>query len=190
MRTYTISALAKAFGLSRSTLLYYDRIGLLPPCGRTPSGYRYYTDSEFNQLERICNFRDAGLTIDEIKTTLQSKEEPTANLLENRLHEINRDIKELKNKQRLLSGMLKSLASNDTLSIVDKEMWIDMLKAVGLNDRAMELWHAEFEKRAPEDHHDFLLSIGIPEKEVVSIRKWAGKLASGNLTRKPAKSRL
>jgi len=44
MKTYSISKLARACGRSRSTLLYYDRLGLLKPSGRTGSGYRYYTD--------------------------------------------------------------------------------------------------------------------------------------------------
>ena len=44
MKTYSISKLARACGLSRSTLLYYDRLGLLPPSGRTGSGYRCYSD--------------------------------------------------------------------------------------------------------------------------------------------------
>ena len=42
----TITRLAKQFKLSRSTLLYYDRIGLLRPSGRSPSNYRLYTGSD------------------------------------------------------------------------------------------------------------------------------------------------
>ena len=39
----TIGKLARKFDLSRSTLLYYDRIGLLKPSGRTRANYRVYT---------------------------------------------------------------------------------------------------------------------------------------------------
>jgi DNA-binding transcriptional MerR regulator len=46
MKTYSISKLARAFGLSRSTLLYYDRIGLLAASGRTGSGYRCYSEKD------------------------------------------------------------------------------------------------------------------------------------------------
>jgi len=38
----TVGQLARAHGLSRTTLLYYDRIGQLTPDGRTRSGYRTY----------------------------------------------------------------------------------------------------------------------------------------------------
>jgi len=37
---FLITELARKHGLSRSTLLYYDRIGLLTPSGRSEAGYR------------------------------------------------------------------------------------------------------------------------------------------------------
>jgi hypothetical protein len=42
--------------------------------------------------------------------------------------------------------------------------------AAGLDDAAMDTWHAEFEKRAPQAHHAFLHSLGIPEEEIRKIR--------------------
>jgi DNA-binding transcriptional MerR regulator len=39
---HTIGQAAKHANLSRSTLLYYDRIGLLRPSGRSRAGYRLY----------------------------------------------------------------------------------------------------------------------------------------------------
>lgn len=176
MQTYTISKLARAFGLSRSTLLYYDRVGLLAPSGRTSAGYRYYTEEDRRRLDRICNFRQAGLTIADIRTTLTSGEEPYTQVLENRLREIGKQIGDLKNKQRLLSGMLQKIASGGCPQKMDKEMWVDMLRAAGMDEKAMEHWHSEFESRAPEAHHEFLLSLGISEKEVSQIRKWAASL--------------
>jgi DNA-binding transcriptional MerR regulator len=49
----TISALARRFHLSRSTLLYYDRIGLLRPGGRSLKAYRQYGETEVARLEQI-----------------------------------------------------------------------------------------------------------------------------------------
>lgn len=40
---YKISEFAALCGLSRDTLLHYDRIGILKPAFVAPSGYRYYT---------------------------------------------------------------------------------------------------------------------------------------------------
>lgn len=173
MKTYTISKLARAFGLSRSTLLYYDRIGLLPPSGRTPSGYRYYTDKDYDRLDRICSFRQAGLTIEDIRAAFESDEEPSVKVLEQRLRELNHRIQDLKNKQRLLTGMMKAGSSECTPPSVDKQMWVEMLQSAGMDDEAMHRWHAEFERRTPQAHHDFLISLGIPAREVVQIRKWS-----------------
>ncbi len=54
---------------------------------------------------------------------------------------------------------------------VDKQAWIEMLKAAGIDETAMMKWHSEFERRTPEAHHQFLLSIGIPEEEALFIRR-------------------
>jgi DNA-binding transcriptional MerR regulator len=107
MKTYSISKLARACGLSRSTLLYYDRLGLLKPSGRTGSGYRYYTDADQWRLERIGHFREAGLSLKEIRAVLSSSGKPGTRLLETRLRETAQNIVGLKNRQRLLAGMLR-----------------------------------------------------------------------------------
>ena len=56
--TSTVGRLARAFGLSRSTLLYYDSIGLLRPTGRSPANYRLYTRADGRMdLVTPCKFR-------------------------------------------------------------------------------------------------------------------------------------
>jgi len=175
MKTYTISKLARAFELSRSTLLYYDRIELLPASGRTASGYRTYTATDYRRLERICTFRQAGLALEDIRILLSSRGSSCAQVIEKRFREAGQQILDLRNKQRLLSGMLKKLASDDSTPTVDKKMWIEMLQAAGVADRSMSCWHREFERRAPDAHHEFLASLGISEEEIRQIRGWSRK---------------
>ncbi len=175
MKTYTISKLAHSFDLSRSTLLYYDRIGLLRPSGRSPSGYRLYTEQDAERLDRICQLRRTSLSLQDIRTILRSEGEPGANLIEKRLKEVGDEILNLRTKQQLLSSMLKGVASDRGRSDVDKQMWVEMLRAAGMDDKAMERWHTEFERRTPEAHHQFLLSLGISEREAQRIRKWSRK---------------
>jgi MerR family transcriptional regulator, thiopeptide resistance regulator len=178
VKTYSISKLGKAFGLSRSTLLYYDRMGLMPPSGRTGSGYRYYTDRDYRRLERICSLREAGLTLKDIRNVLSSGGRPGAKLLEKRMREAEVDMQGLRNQQRLLAGMLSRIATGSVPPAVDKELWIEMLRAAGMDQNAMNRWHVEFERRAPEGHQEFLVSLGIPPEEVAKIRQWSQ--ASGN----------
>jgi DNA-binding transcriptional MerR regulator len=178
MKTWSISKLARAFGLSRSTLLYYDRIGLLPASDRTGAGYRCYSDKDFRRLQRICQFRDAGLTLKDIAAVLASGGKPGAKLLDKRMRENTASIVDLKNQQRILAGMLSRIATGNSQPPVDVELWVEMLEAAGVNQRARKRWHTEFERRAPEAHNEFLLSLGIPRDEVVKIRRWSrGEIA-------------
>jgi len=167
---YRISQLAGLFGLSRSTLLHYDRIGLLKAAGRTPAGYRIYTESDHRRLQDICRYRRAGLALDEIRAILDTPDQPDVRILKKRLAALGRQIQDLQAKQRVLTGMLKSAAAGDLPPHVDKGTWVQMLQAAGMDDVAMDTWHAEFESRAPQAHHTFLLSLGIPEDEALKIR--------------------
>jgi DNA-binding transcriptional MerR regulator len=173
MKTYSISGLAGAFGLSRSTLLYYDRIGLLKPSGRTGSGYRYYSTKDYRRLERIRDFREAGLTLKEIRAVLLSGGKPGVKLLDKRIHETATSILDLKHQQRILAAMRSRIATSNPSALVDKELWVDMLEVAGMGPKARKRWHAEFERRAPEGHNEFLLSLGIAREEVANIRRWS-----------------
>jgi DNA-binding transcriptional MerR regulator len=72
---YRITALARKFGLSRSTLLYYDRIGLLQPAGRSEAGYRLYSKGDVERLKTVCEYKQAGLAIDDIRRMLEKPQE-------------------------------------------------------------------------------------------------------------------
>ena len=173
---YHISQLARQFGLSRSTLLYYDRIGLLPPSGRSEAGYRHYTTADRGRLESICSLRRAGMDIEGIKAILATAGDDTTSVLRRRLDEIGAEIEALRSKQHLLAGMLKVQGEGGPGSTVNKEMFVAMLRAAGMDDAAMKKLHMEFERREPEAHHAFLLSLGISEKEALLIRKWSAAM--------------
>lgn len=66
MTSYSISDAARRTGLPTSTLRYYERIGLLPPPGRTDSGYRAYEERSLDRLAFIARARALGLRLDEI----------------------------------------------------------------------------------------------------------------------------
>lgn len=170
---YRISQLAELFGLSRSTLLYYDRIGLLSPSVRSEAGYRLYSPADRERLESICSLRRAGMDIDGIRAILVTAGDDTTAVLRRRLDEIGGEIEALRTKQRLLAGMLKVQGAGGPGAAVNKEMFIAMLRAAGMDDAAMKKLHVEFERREPAAHHNFLLSLGISEKEALQIRTWS-----------------
>ncbi|SCY05344.1 MerR family transcriptional regulator [Desulfoluna spongiiphila] len=173
MRTYTISQLARAFGLSRSTLLYYDRIGLLRAPERTSSGYRVYTGVEYDRLARISMFRGAGMALADVQALLDSGEAPGVKILERHLKELEAEILSLRQRQHTIIGILKTMPGGAPAPVVDKKMWVTMLEAAGMDEAAMAVWHAEFEERAPESHFEFLLSLGISREEAEKIQAWS-----------------
>ncbi len=170
----TISRLAKRFNLSRSTLLYYDRLGLLSPAARTPSGYRLYSEADTRRLEQICFYRQAGLALEEIANVLGSKTgSDIADILEKRLIHLNEHIRGLRRQQQVLIELLNSEHLPQKSRGLSREKWVALLRATGMDDNAMCQWHVEFERLFPEDHHDFLLSLGIPEADIEQIREWS-----------------
>lgn len=173
MKTYSISQLANAFGISRSTLLYYDRIGVFCASKRTASGYRQYTEQDHEKLKRICLFRGAGLALAEVKGMFSGDSNPSISILEKRLRDLNKEILELRTQQHLITRMLKSMTSRNFTPAIDKKAWVEMLKSAGMDEEGMKAWHIEFEKRSPNAHYDLLLSLGIPESEARWIQEWS-----------------
>ena len=171
--SYRISELAKLCGLSRSTLLYYDRMGLLSAGKRSIAGYRLYTKADLCRLEMICSFRQAGIGIKDIQCILGSGNDKLSSVLKKRLRELGEESIAIQKQQRLIAGMLNLKTAANLLLHVDKDTWVRMLKSAGMNEKAMDKWHAEFERVAPEAHHQFLISLGINEEEVRMIRKRA-----------------
>jgi len=183
MKTYQITELGRRFGLSRSTLLYYDRIGLLCPSCRTQADYRLYTQEDLDRLERICFFREAGLNLSDIGCLLENGD-CSSSILEKRLREIGREVATLKSQQRLIAGMLKTVVSGFESSGLDKGLWLSLQKACGLDETALRQWHKEFEYRAPGAHHDFLLSLGLSEKEAIQVRMLTKNVENNNMKMK------
>ena len=166
----TIRQLGRVFGLSRATLLYYDRIGLLRPAARSDTGYRLYDEESVNQLRLIRTYKDAGLTLKEIRVLLQTDTSPGRNLLKRRILELDDNIAGLRLQQRALLAMLRNTGDDTFTSVISKQDWVGILRTSGMSEGDMDRWHAAFERNAPRAHHAFLRWLGIPEKDARKIR--------------------
>ena len=60
----TIKEVSEKFGISQDTLRYYERVGLIPPVTRTPSGIRDYQESDLGWVENAVCMRNAGVPIE------------------------------------------------------------------------------------------------------------------------------
>ena len=169
----SIGKLAKSFGLSRSTLLYYDRKGLLSPSGRSAANYRLYNEADVVRLQQIVRYRDAGLPLSAIADILDSPDNHSTDVLESRLQSLNTEISRLRQQQRLILKLVGKDSLLRSARIMSKDQWVSLLRAAGMNDAAMHQWHIEFEHDLPEMHQDFLESLGIAKQEIQRIREWS-----------------
>ncbi len=176
----TIGRLARRFGLSRSTLLDDDRIGLLSASSRSGAGYRRYAPEEAERLAQICRYRSAGVPLADVRRILERRDD-VAPVLERRLAELNRDIARLRGQQDVIVRILKRTSLRRRARVLDRAQWVALLRAAGLDDDGMRAWHREFERTSPEAHQDFLESLRIPAADIRRIRAWSrgGALPKG-----------
>ena len=175
---WTVGKLARDCGLSRSTLLYYESIGLIQRPSRTDGNYRRYGERDLLRLRQVCAYRDAGLRLADIREILDRAESDASSVLKRRLLELDREIGRLRDHQRAISRLLQSEACLRREQVITKDKWVSIMSAAGFKKEDMQRWHAEFEKSAPEEHQEFLEFLHIPEEEIRGIREWSRKSAS------------
>jgi len=74
---YTIGGFARLSRIPVKTLRFYDEIGLLRPAHvARPSGYRYYTAAQIEQLNRVLVFKDLGFSLREIRALAAERVPP------------------------------------------------------------------------------------------------------------------
>jgi len=167
---WTASQLGREVGLSRTAVLYYERIGLLPQVTRRSAGsVRCYGQAELDRLRRICGYRAAGLKLGDIAELLGGETSDAAQVLEGRLREIEEEIAALGRHRMVLARLLgNALLRKDKM--ITKEKWVAIMSSSGFSDEQMWAWHKEFERAAPEEHQEFLEFLHIAAEEIATIR--------------------
>ncbi|MBU2706999.1 MerR family transcriptional regulator [Zooshikella marina] len=167
----TVTQIAKKFSISRATVLYYERMGLLQPCTRSENGYRWYGDNAVKQLETIIAYRSYGVPVAQIHTLLKRGDNKTQEeILQDQFNHLEVEIKKLRKQQKAIVALLqqpKLLEEN----MVTKQRWVEIMQAAGFNEQDMQNWHRQFEKMEPEEHQKFLESLGIDPEEIKRIRR-------------------
>lgn len=174
----SVTQLARACGLSRTTVLYYESLGLLPTPRRSKGNYRQYGDQHLRRLRQICSYRNAGLKLSDVRTLLGEPErKEAAAVLRRRLAEIGIEIERLKEHQRAILRLLGHRTTFLRRKDMNKEKWVAIMKSAGFADDDMRKWHKEFERSAPEDHQEFLEYLKISQPEIERIRAWSREAA-------------
>ncbi len=141
----TIGRFAELAGISRQTLIYYDRIGLFSPKYSAPNGYRYYTYDQLDLLWVILMFRELDISINQIKTYIQDLNPKDAIRMLSQCHDsVEARLKRLESAKDMLRLRLNDIhqgLKQDVTSIADRIMPqrpIFRGKAVDKDRRAIE----------------------------------------------------
>lgn len=115
--TYKIGEVQALLGISADTLRYYEKISLLPPIQRMPSGTRYYLPRDISRLRFIQRAKTMNFSLNEISRLLKMREDPqharseVRQLTYSKLTEIEshlQDLTTLKNELILLVSLCQS----------------------------------------------------------------------------------
>lgn len=165
---YTIRDLCDKSGLSRSTLLYYDSIGILSPTSRSGANYRLYSEEALMQLGRICTYREAGVPLDEIGHILDMGESIERAVLEKTLSLLNKEARQIKQRQDKVTSMLHEEKGPISLDI-DLRSVMSTLEAIGFGEDMLLKIHKMIEDESPDMHRKLLTLLDFSNDEVNSI---------------------
>jgi len=68
-----IGELSELTGISRDTLRYYEKEGLIKPSLRSAAGYRLYSEQDLNGIKFVLSAKKVGFSLDDISKLLTLK---------------------------------------------------------------------------------------------------------------------
>lgn len=157
--TMNISEFAKMTGISRDTLIYYDKIGLLPAGNRSENSYRLYSRNQLGTAYLISSLREIGIGIKEIQNYAQNR---TPEKMKKLFQEKDKAILLEIAKLQRLRGMMKVYTQmadevihqpEDTLEIKQLKqapIFLGQVLPEGKSDPTLELFYSEVEAQGLE----------------------------------------
>lgn len=110
LKPLTTGEFAKICNVKKHTLFHYDDIGLLKPDYYDENGYRFYSYSQLNLFYFISMMKELGMSLDEIKSYLNSRTpEQMEELFTSKINQISNEIKRLKENKRILKSRIDKI---------------------------------------------------------------------------------
>ncbi|MDR1954016.1 MAG: MerR family DNA-binding transcriptional regulator [Clostridiales Family XIII bacterium] len=119
----SISQFAAFTGVSRSTLIYYDEIGLFSPVSRGDNNYRYYSPKQIITINFINVLRDLSVPVKEIRELVRNRTPENINdLMMRQDQELKKKIRWLRESQKVIRTVRNLLnvgivADEDAISV-------------------------------------------------------------------------
>jgi Cu(I)-responsive transcriptional regulator len=114
-----IGEAAAASGVSAKMIRYYEETGLIPPAGRTASGYRTYGPKEVQILRFVRRARDLGFPMEKVADLLalwRDRSRASADvkhLAEAQVQSLETRIREMQEMKATLEHLVHSCAGDD-----------------------------------------------------------------------------
>ena len=143
---HTIQELSRLSGVTTRALRWYDKIGLLPPSGRTEGGYRCYGPAEVDRLQDILYYRALGVELAQVKRIL---DDPSYN----RLAVLRSHLAALEAERERVQGLINSV--KETILTQERdEIMIDEKKFEAFKRGALEEYRKTYEAESREQYGD------------------------------------
>ena len=116
---FSIGMFAKYARVTRETLHFYEKIGLLSPLTRDENNYRYYSSDQLAVANVIRNLQESGMSLAEIRELRERRNPKDVNkMLAQQIQWIDGKIEELTHTRKLFSTLQQSIQS---VSNVDEQ---------------------------------------------------------------------
>ncbi|MFL0252952.1 MerR family transcriptional regulator [Clostridium neuense] len=112
--------LARMLGVTKQTVIYYDKIGLISPAKRGEKHYRYYTLEQADELDSILTFRNLGVPINVLREYLTVRNaEGCIEMLRKQREKVDLEIQKLDKIRKKIDGRSRLL--KEVLEVKDFE---------------------------------------------------------------------
>ena len=114
-----IGEASRASGVSAKMIRYYEETGLIPPAGRTGSGYRTYGPKDVQILRFVRRARDLGFPMERVAELLalwRDRDRASGDvkrLAEDQIRALEARIREMEAMKATLAHLVHACAGND-----------------------------------------------------------------------------
>lgn len=115
----TIGRLARRTGMSVRTIRYWSDLGVLPPVGRSPGGYRLYDADSVARLELVRTLRELGLGLDDVRRVLAG-ETSVAEVAAVHVAALDAQIRALRVSRAVLSSVAKRGSTTEETALMNR----------------------------------------------------------------------
>lgn len=72
---HQIGEVAEAVGLSLRSIRHWDEVGVAPPSGHSPGGFRLYTDADIERIRLAKALKPLDLSLEKLRDLLDTRDQ-------------------------------------------------------------------------------------------------------------------